>query len=707
MRSRVSFIPILSMGFTSMLLQITVIRLLLSTFFGNELDIGITLSFWLLFMALGSYAGRRIRFRHAFSLSFLLIGLLILPTALAIKAIKPALSLEPGETVSLIHIIASTVVTLLPVCFVLGLQFPLAISFSGERNTAGRIYGIEAAGAFAAGIVFTFFFASRIDAYSLCLGLSIFNILIGASVSGRRALAFLLALPLLFYFATCRSTYSLPWKGLEIAGTVESRYGEITVVRVGEQSSVYGSGQLLFTYPDKQEAELKAHLAMSLHPSPSRILVIGGSPEIVFEILKYPVSRVDFVELDPKVIRIALDLLTHEDRKAMDRPDLTFVVQDGRLYLKNIHRPMYDLVLLNLPPPATAGINRFYTLECFREARKTLNDDGILALPVPSSSGYIGRSLQTANGAVYNSLRSVFPHVVLTAQEYGYFFAGNREIDTSVGLLETRFRKRGVPASHFSEYQFRDIFPSFGLDYVRQRLGEIKAVNTDLRPAAYLYNLMLWSEVHGGESLKQLLGIRGMHMAVIAAAVMLILAPLIFRRRNRTVYYSVFAMGFSGMTLTITIMLAFQAFYGYIYEMIGLMSSTFMIGIWSGTRITGRMKNALGTLLILEILTCVLAVSAPLLFKSEFLFYTLVFAAGVLSGGRFTAAGLLIPGADAGGKLYALDLSGSFLGAFIPAIMVIPLLGIPYALVSVATVTAFSAMMILSLTSDKLMKIRN
>jgi hypothetical protein len=43
------------------LLQITVLRLLLSTFSGNELDIGITLSFWLIYVGLGSYMGRKIR----------------------------------------------------------------------------------------------------------------------------------------------------------------------------------------------------------------------------------------------------------------------------------------------------------------------------------------------------------------------------------------------------------------------------------------------------------------------------------------------------------------------------------------------------------------------------------------------------------------------------------------------------------------------
>ena len=73
-------LPFIVMGITSMLLQITVLRLLLSTFSGNELDIGITLSFWLTWVGLGSYTGSKIRIRHVFTLSFILIALLALPT---------------------------------------------------------------------------------------------------------------------------------------------------------------------------------------------------------------------------------------------------------------------------------------------------------------------------------------------------------------------------------------------------------------------------------------------------------------------------------------------------------------------------------------------------------------------------------------------------------------------------------------------------
>src|SRR4030043_1751516 len=114
MRHCNAFIPIIVMGITSILIQISVLRLLLSTFSGNELDIGITLSFWLTWVRLGSYTGTKIKFKHAFALSFIFVALLVQPTIFVIKAIRPILLLEPGEVVSFTSTILFTALTLFP-----------------------------------------------------------------------------------------------------------------------------------------------------------------------------------------------------------------------------------------------------------------------------------------------------------------------------------------------------------------------------------------------------------------------------------------------------------------------------------------------------------------------------------------------------------------------------------------------------------------
>ncbi|MEW6214081.1 MAG: hypothetical protein AB1478_02585 [Nitrospirota bacterium] len=699
-----SLIPFILMGLTSMLLQITVLRLLLSTFSGNELDIGITLSFWLIWVGLGSYTGSKVRLKHIFTISFILVALLAQPVALIIKAIRPALSLEPGEAVSLTSTIISTAVSLFPLCFVIGLQFPLAVSYSGrydsiprDRDVAGRVYGLEALGAFIGGVLFTFVISARLSVMELCLLLGLINILMAAYISGKKIITLFFIIPLSLYIGLHKIAVSLPWHGMEPPQTMESKYGEIAVIKVSGQSSIYVNGQLFFTYPDLPSEELRTHLPMALHHSPSRILVVGGSPGTLKEFLKYPVDSIDFIELNPRIVEVSLKLLNMCGDSAVKDPRVRIIVEDGRRFIKRSKRPIYDLIILNLPQPSTASINRFYTSDFFREAKGILKEDGIIALTILQSTGYIGRRMQTASGSIYNSLKSVFRHVTVTAQEYGGLFASEAPINTDLETLEERFIQRAINLKHFNQYIFRDAFSPLNVDYVRRRLGDIKFINTDLQPSAYLYNLMLWAEVRGGRALKYLIGIRGWHIISISVITLISISFLIFRRKRRVIYFSIFTTGFSSMSFMLAVILAYQAAYGYVYEMIGILTATFMIGLWAGTSLSRHTKGALMMLFYLELTTITLALTAPIFLKAEPLFYLLNLLLGTIAGGQFNTANRCMGEPMVAGRLYGLDLIGSFLGAFLPSIILVPLFGISNTLLFIVGIKAVSAAMILSL----------
>lgn len=694
---RISIIPFVGMGFISMLLQITVLRLLLSTFSGNELDIGITLSFWLIYVGLGSYTGRKIKLKHAFTLSFILVGLLAQPIVIAIKAIRPILSLQPGEIVSLTSTILSTAISLFPLCFIIGLQFPLAVSYSGGSKAAGRVYGLEALGAFIGGVLFTFVISSRIGAFKLCLLLALINILIALRVAKKKIIILILVIPLFFYFGFQKIVTVLPWQGLEISETTESRYGEITVIKVRNQSSIYANGHLIFTYPDSQSEEMSTHLLISVHPSPLKILVIGGSPGTLKEFLKYPITGIDFVELDPKIIEISLGLLNDEDKAAIKDSRVRIIIEDGRKFIKGLKRPTYDLIVLNLPQPSTASINRFYTTDFFNEAKNVLKQDGILVISIPQSTGYIGKRMQTASGSIYNSLKHVFRYVEVTAQEYGDLFASDSVINTDPEILENRFVNRAIKTKYFNQYIFRDAFFPLNVDYVKKRLGRIKLINTDIQPSAYLYNLMLWAEIHGGKILHYLLEIKGWNVILFSGILLVFISSIVFRKKKRVIYFSIFTTGFSGMSFVLAVILVYQSIYGYVYEMIGILSATFMIGLWIGTIVTRNARMPLRILFSLEVITILLAVISPLLFKAESLLYFLVFISGLIIGGQFSTANLSMDEPEAGGKLYAMDLIGSFIGALIPSLVIIPLFGVSNTLLLIAFIKTFSAAMILSL----------
>jgi hypothetical protein len=100
-------------------------------------------------------------------------------------------------------------------------------------------------------------------------------------------------------------------------------------------------------------------------------------------------------------------------------------------------------------------------------------------------------------------------------------------------------------------------------------------------------------------------------------------------------------------------------------------------------------------------MTIILALAASIFFRVELLFYVLNLLLGVITGKQFSTANVCLDEPDAAGKLYGIDLIGSFLGAFIPSIVLIPLFGIFQTLLFIVGMKAVSAIMILSVSDSR------
>jgi spermidine synthase len=696
-----AYAPYIAMGFVSLLLQIIVLRELLTVFSGNELDMGITLALWLVSVGFGSLAGSNVKRRSAFGLSFMVVALLSLPTLLGIGYIRPSLGLALGESASLGGTFVSTALVLFPLCFSLGFQFPLAVRYWREKRApeadrptpAPLVYGLEAAGAFLGGMLFTFVLSGRVGPMPLVLALALFYMVFSVSILRKKALLLLLVLPLALYAAASALDAGRPYGG-EIIKKVQSMYGEILVTDLEGQLNFYGAGHFLFTYPNPQVDELGVHLPMSAFPSAQYVLAVGGSPGRLGDFLKYPAKRVDFVEMDPKLIETSLDVLSAGDSALVQSKRVRIITRDGRRFIKLIERPEYDLVVLSLSEPSTASTNRFYTKEFFKELKGVLRPGGAVALKLPTSAGYVSRRMKLANGSIYNSLRSVFVYVETSTEEYGLFLASDAPVDITPERLVDKFIKSRVSTEHFHPYIIEDAFSPLRVGLHKERLGAVSAVNTDLRPAAYLYNLMLWAEMHGARALNAALELGGYTVLlffVLFAAVI----PGVVRNRKRTLYYSMFTTGYAAMAFTLAVLLGFQSLYGYVYEMFGLLSAVFMVGMAAGSYLMRRI--GLRGLVLLEVVTAVFAVSSLLFFSAEPMFYLYSLLAGLITGCQFAAVNICMRSegpARAGGVFYFFDLGGSFLGATLTAIVFIPLLGINESLYVVGGLKAVSAIMV-------------
>jgi spermidine synthase len=669
------YLPLVCMGATSLIMQSICLRQLLSTFSGNELIIGISLAAWLVLVALGSFLGTKFTFKRAFGASFLLVALSAQPSVMFIMTVRPLAGFAPGEVIPLSVTILWTVLSMTVLCMAIGIQFPQAVGYL--KGKAPEVYSLEATGAFGGGLVFTFLLAGTVDSYSVVSIISAINIAISCHLLRKKILLLLLIIPLAFSIGGLTILSSNQYGNMETAEKRESRYGELAVFKKDNQSSIYSSEKYLFSYPDPQTEEMKAHIPMSINPGATRILVIGGSPAVIREFLRFPVSRLDFVEIDRVLIDISKNILSAGDRQYLEDGRVRVLAMDARRFIKALSSPDYDLIVLNMPEPSSASTNRFYTVEFFEEVKSVLNDKGIFYLSLPTSSGYIGRRMQLANGSIYASIQRVFPYVAVSSEEYGIITASRHSMDTDPNVLITRSSLADAGTRYFRPYILRDAFDPLKVSMVKGRLKKIRTLNTDKRPVSYLYNLMLWSEIHGGTWLNIVLGLSEREIIILISIVFISVA-IFFLKRKSIVPFALFTTGYVTIAFTLIVMLAYQAYAGYIYEKIALLTGTFMLGGAIGAYSARRPENPLFWLRTYDVFLLVLMMSALLIMKFEIIFYLLILGAGIFGGGQFAAAAVALRGtgmSSTAGELYAVDLAGSFLGSFLTAILTVPLIG--------------------------------
>jgi intracellular septation protein A len=158
------------------------------------------------------------------------------------------------------------------------------------------------------------------------------------------------------------------------------------------------------------------------------------------------------------------------------------------------------------------------------------------------------------------------------------------------------------------------------------------------------------------------------------------------------------------MAFSLIVLLAYQAAYGYVYERIGLLFALFMAGSAAGAYISKLMHDHLRLLQLVDIACLLLFLAAPLFFHEEVLYYLLMCLCGMLGGAQYAAVNRYAEGKKRGelaGRLYALDLSGSVIGAILTALFFVPLLGIGNAVLSLMLIKGSSFVLLLTLGHEK------
>ncbi|MBN2015107.1 MAG: hypothetical protein JW778_08000 [Candidatus Altiarchaeota archaeon] len=710
-------IPLLLIGFVSVIGQTLLMREFIVVFQGNELTLGLILGNWLLLTAIGSYMGGILSEKYDLKerdfAVLQVIAAIILPAQIFLTRVtRNLLGVGQGELLGLGQILGSTFLILAPICIILGFQFSLGCRiYSREKNVEniGKVYVLESAGSLIGGVLFSYLLVGYLSAFQTAFLVAILALTAAHQLLEKterwRLGVYLFLVTLLLCFMNASSleklSHNLQW-GADFISSEDSIYGNIAVLERSGQYSVYENGLLLYSTGDIEKNE-EIHFTMLEHPSPEKVLLVGGGAGgALKEILKHPIEEVVYVELDSMILEVSRKYIPEKDLTALDDPRVMEVMGDGRLLIKE-SKNVYDVVIVSLPEPSTAQLNRFYTQEFFQEVESILSDDGIVSITIPSSESYVGREEGILGGSIYKTINTVFPEVIIIPGERSIILA-SKDIGVLTydpRTLNNRMEDRGVKTVFLHEPYIGYTLSSDRINHTLSSISDdSNNVNTDLRPVGYYYYMLLWSSLTDETPITY-----GWALITASAIILLI---LLRHSRSPVIPLATLVVGLIGMTHEVIMLLAYQALYGYVYHKIALIIAAFMgglaVGAFSMNQMTDRVNKRLfaGILFSMTAYTLLLPtiLKAAAVFPSDFLFSLLAAASGFLVGLGFPLASKLYHLEDKGitetaGTIYASDLFGAFMGTILSSAILIPLMGITNVCILLAALSFIALTMVL------------
>jgi len=654
------------------------------------------------------------------------------------RMIRAVLEVPPGGYASLYHIAGGIFISVCPFSFMVGFIFPVAcrllIGHRGKGSLEiGWVYVWESIGSLAGGLAISFLLIPRFPPLLVFAWGSLFIFICSFLLTTRfqeikglrwlKALLFFLSLTDIIIL----SSNALPkldnyleiirWKTfhnhLRLIASQDSRYQNLVLAEAQGQYNIFANGNFIGIYPDEYQSAIKAHFFLSQHPEPKRILVMGGGiTGLLREILKHPVEAVDYVELDSELVQMIYPVLSPEDQAVLEDSRVTIVYMDGRQYVKE-SISKYDMIIANCPDPSTALLNRYYTIDFFSESQRILSVNGIFVTGISSVANYVSQEIANYNGSLYQGLKHVFPFVMVIPGDRNYFFASNRDdlISNNPEELSKRYMDRYIHTKNFSPALFEWLVQKDRMEFMESELKQkaVSPLNTDFRPVTYFYNLVIWDMLVGGKDRLQVFQkIQGKRLwwgLVPLGLFFLLGCVLIIAKRSKgvlcwSVFWVISTTGFAGMAVEIVLIFMFQSLYGYVYEKIGIVVALFMLGLAIGSLgMRNRLKRAerirLKSLAVIEMVICAYVIAIPLMLQfvaemgytgkglwisNEYVYFTLIFAIGLLVGVEFPlVCHVLIDRGYEGGRVAgwidSMDHVGAGFGAFLTGTLLMPLFG--------------------------------
>ncbi len=736
-----SCLPLMGLGFFSLVAQTLLFRDVVAVFEYNELGIGVFYASWLLWIALGAYAGRHdwpwtARFGAGFAPAVLLyVPVFVLQHFLIIHARTlagvPSYGVFPLAAMFVLLFLVNA-----PVSLLTGFLFPAGCRWA-EKDAglpAARVYAFETLGACVGGLFVTALLMGHASGQIVfawaCFAAAV-ALPFGAGFGGgsRRApLLWILFLGVMMLGGAGAIPGRLGrfWTDAEDRAAwvrllpPEAYEGSLSTARgrylYGEregQFMVLSGGGVCESFPGgEKDAEIAA-LHIAQHPVAREILVFGGAMlGVCASFCSLPgVARVGWMHPDPEYPEMVGRLL--EERL----PDkLESISGDMPLFLKETAR-RFDLVVLNLPDVITLTVNRYCTQEFFQQLDEVLSADGVVSVRVSGGANYVGAELADPGAMMLATLRRQFRNIVIKPGDETWLIASNGDgLSQSAEVLRDRYGAMDGAAALYPPEGVAALYPedrvTFQMEVYERTLAASapeEFLNTDSRPKALKHGLFLALKKAEWRAFSRAL------RHVLRVDLWLYAAPIVLygvfrslyllqsRGRGASLFDSHFVItstGLASMAFNIVLMFVYQSRFGSLFLDIGMVTALFMLGSSAGCAGVNHLlqhrrrpasRGFMAACLSGQVVMLLAIASLPewpkpvwlLLFLFGGIFTGVYFP---LAASQMAAAGF--PAARAGANLELCDTLGGALGALVTGLLLLPLLG---ATVTVALLAALVA----------------
>ena len=395
-----------------------------------------------------------------------------------------------------------------------GVEIPLLArvmkTYFPLKDNLANVLGFDYLGALGATLLFPFLLLPFVGLYSSSLLFGAVNLLLGAAVcwffreqlparrrrsvygwtaAGLLAFAFLLvrAEPLLHAWEAAAYPHRVIYRE-------DSPYQHIVLTQNRDDLRLYLDRVIQFSSRDEYRYhEALAHLPAAQVPGLTRALILGGGEGLLArELLDYPsLKSLTIVDLDERIFDLGRrhPRIRQLNRGALDDPRTRTVAEDAAVFLRN-DTSHYDLILADLPDPATESVARLYSTWFFGLVRERLVPDGVFATQATSPYHTRNTFWSIAHTLAAAGFGELAPYHVPVPSfgEWGFVLAAN-----AGNLLYAGGQTLGASAGEMKFLEDRLLPTLFTFPADMSDPGGIRVNRLD-RPILLQYFLAEWSD---------------------------------------------------------------------------------------------------------------------------------------------------------------------------------------------------------------------